>query len=828
MFSWLMAMVSWLAGVAAQIGQSTLLPVAWAQGACGLAVLLMLLAGGIARASGHANVRLLAWLMAWLACALLGWGTTSWRASTLLQEQLPASWQDEDLELTGRIEGLPQIRSPSLGFDVAVQRLAYRGQTQDQGLPQRVMLYWQPSQPLDEIRPGQVWRWTVRLQAPVSMGNPGGFDAALWLFAQGVRATGSVRPKGAPPQLLRAPAHWWSPGMVDRARQDIRAAINQQVPDARRAGVLAGLTVGDQGAIDRDDWDVFRKTGTAHLVSISGMHIAMVGWMGAALLGWCWRRVPWLTHTVPAPQAQLVSSVVLAAAYSVLAGWGVPAQRTVCMMAVWALLKLGGRRWPWPPVWLASAVVVTALDPWALCQAGFWLSFVAVGVLMSSGTPVVTNTPGVTPWWQRGWRVVKAAVHTQWLTTLSLSPLAAVFFQQVSVIGFAANLFAIPIFTLLITPLALGGIVWPALWTVAAWVLAQATLVLGWLAQWWWAIVQVAMLPTWLSIASVLAAATLVLPVPWRWRLIGLPALVAVFCLPSQWRLLPLPARGQFSLVAADVGQGTAVLVRTAHHALVFDTGPKVGDRSDAGLRVVLPLLVALDVRRLDELIISHRDTDHVGGAASLVAAMPVTLLHSSLEDEHPLRQTMVGGQLLRHVRCEAGQQWQWDGVEFTVLHPDARDYAQRATLSPNALSCAVRIQAQALPGRAPASALLAGDIETAQEAAVLARAQASGGLAALRTTVLIAPHHGSKTSSTEPFLRALQPVQTVIQVGRRNRYGHPSREVIERYDAMGLPYVASPACGAWWWDSSEAPHPEGKALRLGQCWRQQRRRYWD
>jgi competence protein ComEC len=270
---------------------------------------------------------------------------------------------------------------------------------------------------------------------------------------------------------------------------------------------------------------------------------------------------------------------------------------------------------------------------------------------------------------------------------------------------------------------------------------------------------------------------------------------------------------------------------------LVFDAGPKVGERSDAGQRVVLPLLVGLGVTHLDELIISHRDTDHVGGAASVVSVLPVVLLHSSLEDEHPLRQTMVNGQLLRHVRCEAGQQWQWDGVEFTVLHPSAQDYQQRATLSPNALSCAVRIQSQALPGREPASVFLAGDIEAEQEAAVLARAQASGGgLAALRTTVLIVPHHGSKTSSTDAFLRALHPMQAVIQVGRRNRYGHPSPEVVARYDALGVARVASPACGAFLWDSSETPHLDEPALkldptehlRLGQCWRQHTRHYWD
>lgn len=582
---------------------------------------------------------------------------------------------------------------------------------------------------------------------------------------------------------------------------------------------------------DREDWDVFRKTSIAHLISISGLHIAMVGWMGSMLLARLWRRSAWLMHRWPAPVVQLVGGVLVATAYSLLAGWGVPAQRTVCMMAVWALLRIGGRPWPWPPVWLAAAVVVTVMDPWSFCQAGFWLSFVAVGVLMSSGTELESAAPGDKSWRTRASTMVRALVHTQWLTTLSLTPLAAVFFQQVSVVGFAANLLAIPVFTVLITPLALAGVVWPALWSVAAWLVSMSVKVLAWMAHWPWASTHMPMLPMGLSVLVVLAAAALVLPVPWRWRLAGLPALLLLPFLPGQWSLLPPPGPGQFSVVAADVGQGTSVLVRTARHALVFDAGPKVGDQSDAGQRVVVPLLVAVGVAQLDELIISHRDADHVGGAASVVREVPVALLRSSLEDEHPLRQAMVRGEPLRHRRCEAGQHWQWDGVDFTVLHPRGEDYERRAELSPNALSCVVRIQAKALPGREPASVLLAGDIETQEEADMVARASAS-----LRSTVLIVPHHGSKTSSTDAFLQAVRPTQAVIQVGRRNSYGHPSPEVVARYDELGVARVATPACGAFLWNSSEAPSAQSQALKLdpaqrlrvGECWRQRSRHYWD
>jgi competence protein ComEC len=202
------------------------------------------------------------------------------------------------------------------------------------------------------------------------------------------------------------------------------------------------------------------------------------------------------------------------------------------------------------------------------------------------------------------------------------------------------------------------------------------------------------------------------------------------------------------------------------------------------------------------------------------------------------LRQTPVNGQALRHLRCEAGQRWQWDGVDFTVLHPTARDYERRDQLSPNALSCAVRVQAKALQGREPASVFLAGDIETRQEFDVLARAESSeAGLTSLQSTVLVVPHHGSKTSSTAPFLQAVNPTQAVIQVGRRNGYGHPSPQVVARYDELGIARVATPACGAFLWNSGEArlaSPPEELALDprqrllLGQCWRQQATHYWE
>ena len=233
---------------------------------------------------------------------------------------------------------------------------------------------------------------------------------------------------------------------------------------------------------ERDDWDLFRDTGVAHLMSISGLHVTMFAWLAGLAIGAAWRRSARLTLAVPAPLAARVGGLAAAVAYAVVAGWGVPAQRTVWMLATASLLPVAGARWPWPLLLLAAAVVVSALDPWALLQPGFWLSFVAVALLMASDAGA---SPQATP---RQGRLAAAlggarrGLRTQLVATLGLAPLTLVFFGQVSLVGFVANLAAIPVVTLLVTPLALLGTLAPPLWSVGAWLSAGLSDALGWLA----------------------------------------------------------------------------------------------------------------------------------------------------------------------------------------------------------------------------------------------------------------------------------------------------------------------------------------------------------
>jgi competence protein ComEC len=789
--------LAWLVGVALQLQQRELWRLDVYLAIAALAVMAAV-AVLVASASGRWTRGFALVVVATLAA---GFALTGTQASLRLAETLPAEIEGRDIVVTGVVATLPQQGPSGLRFRFEVDEGGAPA-----GVPGVLALGWYAGfhedaalvQPRLALRAGQRWRFTVRLRQPHGNLNPHGFDYELALLEQGVRATGYVR--DAPATLLDASAGH----PVERLRQRVRDAIYAHVADRRAAGVLAALAIGDQGAIERDDWDLFRNTGVAHLMSISGLHVTMFAWLAGALIGAAWRRSTRAMRRLPAPSAARWGGLGAATAYAFFAGWGVPSQRTVWMLATVTLLQAGGLRWPWALVLLAAAFVVTVVDPWALTQAGFWLSFMAVGLLMAS-SPATGAAPepgddralGWRGWPKRFAASIRGGLRTQVTATLGLTPLTLVFFQQVSLVGFLANLVAIPLVTLVITPLALVGIALAPLWSLAAAIVQGLDALLAGLASVpGGAVWSVGVAPVWAQVAGLLAAVLVVLPLPRRAKLVAVPLALGLLVPPAS-----LPSEGNFDVVAADIGQGTAVLVRTRRHALLFDSGPQYSRESDAGQRVLVPLLRSRGEKKLDLLVLSHRDSDHVGGARTLLGAIEVDTLSSSLEDGHALLAAAHDPQ-----RCVAGQRWRWDGVDFAVLAPAADDYAR--ALRPNAMSCVLRV---AGGGR---SVLLTGDIEREQESALVA-AHGDG----LRTDVLIAPHHGSKTSSSAPFLDAVRPKTAVFQAGYRNRFGHPAEEVLDRYRERGIAIVASPACGAWQWRA------DGDGA--GACERDTGRRYW-
>lgn len=737
--------------------------------------------------------------MGWvlLALVVLSFSATGIRATVFLSQSLAPALEGQDVAVVGVVSAMPQRNESGLRFRLEVESAHRAGQAVS--LPPSLYLGWysgvfggastdvpaELQRPPAPLSAGERWQFKVRLKAPHGSSNPFGFDYELWLWGQGLQATGYVRagPKDPAPVLVGQTGHY----PVAWARQKVRDRIFAQVADRGHAGLISALVVGDQNAIDRADWDVFRATGVAHLMSISGLHVTMFAWLAALGVGWGWRRSGTLCLWVPAPNAALVCGVLLATAYAAFSGGGLPSQRTVLMLATVAVLRLSGKQWPWPLVWLLACAAVVVVDPWALLQSGFWLSFVAVGVLFATDS-------GATPAHKQGFvGRISSVFREQWVITLALTPLTLLLFGQVSIVGLAANALAIPWVTLLVTPLAMAGVLFPPLWDLAALAVSPLAWYLELLARLPFASVTVAQAPLWAGLAGVMGGLLLAMPWPWRLRFLGLPLVLPVLL----WQA-PRPAEGQFELLAADIGQGNAVVVRTANHALVYDAGPRFSRDSDAGHRVLVPLLRALNVS-VNRLMISHRDNDHVGGAAAVLAQQPQADLVSSVEDSNPVQT------LRKATRCVAGQHWRWDGVDFDVLHPSAQDYA--VTNKSNAMSCVLRISNGAH------TALLVGDIEKAQELRLV------GAGAPLRADVLLVPHHGSKTSSSAEFLDAVKPNIALVQSGYRNRYGHPTEPVLVRYAERQIAVVNSPHCGAATWQSAQPT--------LVKCQREEALRYW-
>lgn len=784
----------WVLGTGLQLQQQALGTTAAYQSALLGGLLLALVAAAWRRRTRvPAGFRLITWM---LAGALMAWGVAGWRASQLDVQRIDPALEGRNLELTGVIDRMPQRTALGWRFELDVEQALLEGSPVT--LPRRVQLAWYsrglwereaapnaPPASLPVLRAGDRWRVTVRLKAPHGNLNPHGFDQELWLWGQGIGATGYVRTgaRDVPAQLLaRRQGH-----RVERARQAVRdrilASAGQRADEAarRRAGIIAALVTGDQNVIERDDWDIFRATGVAHLMSISGLHITMFAWLAAAVVGALWRRLGFLGNArgfnpclwLPAPSAAWIGGVMLAAAYALFSGWGVPAQRTVLMLACMTVLRLAGLRWPWWLNWLWACAIVLLRDPWALLQAGFWLSFVAVGILFATDSRAAeAGRKGVR-------QQFMLLLREQGVVTLALTPLSLILFGQASAVGLLANLVAIPWVTLVVTPLALAGVLWAPLWSLASWTLVPLSGLLGWFASWPGAQVSTAAAPLALGVAAVVGGVLLALRWPWSLRLAGVPLLLPL----ALWQPLRPPA-GEFDLLVADVGQGSAVLLRTAGHSLLYDAGPSHGPDSDAGHRVLVPLLRALG-ERIDVLVLSHRDNDHTGGAQAVLASQPRARLLASIEPEREI------AELPPAQPCLAGQRWHWDAVEFEVLHPD--EQALASARRSNDISCVLRVQAAG-----GASVLLAGDIERAQEARLVAREGER-----LRSDVLLVPHHGSKTSSSARLLAAVQPQVALVQAGYRNRFGHPAPTVTARYVERDIRLFDSPHCGAMHWHSN-------------------------
>lgn len=771
-------------------------------------------------------ISMTAWMVGWrrMALALLagltGFLLTLVRAEHRLADALSAHNENKVSRVVLRVSGLPRLEPNKRVFDAEILS------SQPEGVPTLIRVTWNApgysgpygrrgdAYDFPEIVPGQVWRMALTLKTPRGTRNPHAFDYEGYMFAQGVRATASVR---GSPRYLRDEPYASLSIVAQRARHHVRAALLEHVRDYRYGAVLLALVIGDQASVSASDWQVFNRSGITHLVSISGSHITMIAAIGGASMFWFWRRARiagrMLAERVPAQVVSAATALLIAWLYCLLAGWGVPARRTFLMLAVVALFYLLRLDLNASRLLCLVAFVVVLLDPWALLQSGFWLSFAAVGVLMisASWTGQVVGYVAM-PRGQRILGYARAALRLQLAISLALTPALAFMFHEVSAVSPLVNAYAIPIIGLVVTPLALlagGAAMAPGLDWLAR---ILASLSHGAL--------HLSMLPTtWL--ASLPAASFPVAAAPWWTLLLCLPGLALALApygppLRKAGWLLMLPAlcwqparpgEGAWTLYALDVGQAGAVVVLTARHVLVFDAGARHSPDSDDGTRVLAPFLRSLGVRHINTLVVSHADLDHAGGVGGLLQAFRVDQAYSSFDLAAYLkREAQVLGTrpTLPHrlARCEYGVTWRVDGVSFEFLWPTkpaadanaslqgARDdrgsspSASRRGNARNAGSCVLRIHG------AHHSALLPGDIGAREETVLVNR-----GLE--RVDLVLAPHHGSKSSSSQRFVQATSPSQVIAQAGFQSRHGHPSPEVQARWADHGARFWRTDLHGA-------------------------------
>jgi competence protein ComEC len=697
------------------------------------------------------------------------------RAWALQPQALPADVLGTDLIVVGDVVSLPEVQPGRVQFDFSLRETR-------PGLPQRLRLSWFDATPAP--RAAESWQLVVRLRAPRGFSNPGGYDYEGELYRAGIGATGYVRESMRNKRLaLRVRAY---PVLALRAA--VVRRIERALPASSTTGVISGLAVGASQHIAAEQWRVFAATGTTHLIAISGLHVTMIAALAMVLTRAAWRLPRRRAPRRACADLSCLSGALAALAYAVLAGFSVPTQRTVVML-VCALCSIWLRRAQPPANVLALALIgVLLYDPHAVLTAGLWLSFVAVAAIILGSGPVGPALP------------MRAFLSAQTSVSVAMMPATALLFGSVSLVAPFANLLAIPLFSGLLVPGTLLGVALMPATGISNWVLGVTAHLLEFT---WPALEWAANVPGgWLHVAApgpglalLLCASAIVLitPLPMRVRVPGLVLFAALVGADAA-----RPAIGAFTLTALDVGQGLSVVVRTRTHVLLFDAGPAFRSGRSAGELVVVPYLHHEGISHIDMLVTSHPDSDHTGGAPAIEQALAVVTARH-------------GGKVRRGYQtpsapCRRGEAWIWDEVRFEFLHPAADE-----TWSDNDSSCVLSIAA------GDTRALLTGDIEHAAEERLVMRADLA------RADIVVVPHHGSRSSSSEAFVSRVQARVAMVSAGAGNRWRFPHEVVVERWCQSGAEVISSAD-----WGAITIAADSGRGLTGARSQRLEQRRYWQ
>jgi len=695
-------------------------------------------------------------------------------AHGLITRNLAPELEGQDLIAQGVISSLPTASPERTRFEFTINTLwkidnkpgaklqgaSNKNQivTKLTDFPAKVLLNWY--KPPQSIKIGQAWILTVRLKRPHGYRNPGGFDYEAWLARQGIRATGyvkNIRRSDLPGSALPMTNTMVQPGpagyRLGAVRQWLQSRIDSSLKNSAFRGIIAALTIGERDAISKEQWRVFTATGTNHLIAISGLHIGFIAGLAFFVMQWLWKLWPQATLRMPAQKIGAVTAILLAWGYAALAGFAIPTQRALVMVVVLMASVILQRKIQPSRLLSVALIAVLIVDPFAVLSSGFWLSFAAVAALIY-GMAGRLSPKGI--WWRWG--------RAQWLVFLALSPFLLWFFQNIAWVAPFANIVAIPWVSFLTVPLSLLGAVFFPVWpTAAAWLLHLADLslqglwpVLHWLADVGQPTELAVKPPLWTLLPALIGILWMLAPrgIPARW--VGI-----VWLLPMFFTKANVIQNGDAEFTLLDVGQGLAAIIKTRQHVLVYDSGPRYSSGFDTGNAVIIPYLRYFGVQKIDRFVISHGDSDHIGGAASVLAALPVDELDTSVVKEFAPGLAQP---------CLSGEKWQWDGVDFQFLSPDEKDYSTERI--ENNLSCVLKVQTPT------SKLLLPGDIEKEVERELVTEAEQND----ISADILVMPHHGSKTSSTAAFVKRVAPKYALAAVGYKNRFGFPKTEVVERY----------------------------------------------
>ncbi len=802
--------------------------------AIGIAGFLFLLARVLLRRKDKATVQAARGLVL-LATLLAGF---SWTGQAMWQQRQALETETRHLldqgrqqTLFARVTGLPVIKGDSIRFTVESVTEPAR----------RYLLTWYRTEQFPQ--PGERWRLQVKLKPVHGYANPGGFDYPRWLFRHHYVATGWVQEA----QKTAASSSWDLGAWIQRQRGSLREWLQESlIPGSARA-LLVALSLGDRSELSPDDFAIFRATGTAHLIAISGLHIGLAALVGAAL-GWVifWF---WPQQRVPRPVLQALLGWFFALAYAALAGFSVATVRALVAVSVLAVAVASRRRLsPWD-IWAVALLLVLLFDPLAVLDSGFWLSFTAVAALIAAfsarksqsvvQSPVKAadqdsqfpKTPRKSRPLQRGMQTIGQLFMAQVAILLGLMPLSVVLFHEIHWLAPLVNFVLIPLVSVTLVPLLGMALLTHALIGGSGldeWLLRQA----HWLAQglmrgleplsrWPAASYWVPALPGWWLALWLLALLAWFFAHQKSRRWLGLAAMVALlgfalWPLSQPEGLVPKHALAEtlitkdttdnhgadpaqaFRVFVLDVGQGLAVLVETAHHRLLYDTGAAFDSGFNLADAVLLPYFRQRGIRSLDALILSHRDNDHAGAAAPLLEHLPVHSLYATFAT--PLADPVQP--------CTSPVSWEWDGVRFDVLSP----YNLNPYLGNNS-SCVLRI------GNAMGHVLLTGDVETAVEYRLLQAHKARR--LDLDSDVMLVPHHGSSSSSSTAFIEAVNPSLAINASGYFNAFGHPKVDVVSRYRQRGIRWLDTQSSGLI------AVHFGANGVSVSQFRRQRSKRIW-